>query len=269
MDLDIEAGALVAITCPSGSGKPTLLHVIGGLDILSSGTLRIGDTQLDELPPRKLVAYRRRVGFVFQRFHLLPALTAADNVAAPLLPNKAGRSCSGEHASYSLPVRPSLLGILASARCGLYPGVRPMSPTPGRPHAANSEYEQAGGTHESCHGRPQLAHAEKERDSGYGHPNPPARARLVECWRDLRLPQPQPGPGEYLLEAHNAVDGTRDHEQGANDEVKTHGRADQLPRASNELQMAEVTVDAVLYTAMWKLSPFLLTSVVHTIAPWC
>src|ERR1700733_1911929 len=91
VDLDVVAGSLVAITGPSGSGKSTLLHVIGGMDILTSGTLRVGDTQLNELPPRKLVAYRRRVGFVFQRFHLLPALTAADNVAAPLLPYQGGK----------------------------------------------------------------------------------------------------------------------------------------------------------------------------------
>jgi putative ABC transport system ATP-binding protein len=92
VDLDIESGSLVAITGPSGSGKSTLLHVIGGMDILTSGTLRVGDTQLDGLSPRKLVAYRRKVGFVFQRFHLLPALTAADNVAAPLLPYQAGKA---------------------------------------------------------------------------------------------------------------------------------------------------------------------------------
>jgi putative ABC transport system ATP-binding protein len=91
VDIDIDAGSLVAITGPSGSGKSTLLHVIGGMDILTSGTLRVGETQLDELPPRRLVAYRRRVGFVFQRFHLWPALTAADNVAAPLLPYEPGK----------------------------------------------------------------------------------------------------------------------------------------------------------------------------------
>jgi putative ABC transport system ATP-binding protein len=92
VDVDIASGSLVAITGPSGSGKSTLLHVIGGMDVLSSGRLRVGDTQLDGLPPRQLVTYRRNVGFVFQRFHLLPALTAADNVAAPLLPYQAGKA---------------------------------------------------------------------------------------------------------------------------------------------------------------------------------
>jgi putative ABC transport system ATP-binding protein len=92
VDLDVAAGSLVAITGSSGSGKSTLLHVIGGMDLLTSGTLLVGETQLDGLAPRKLVAYRRRVGFVFQRFHLLPALTAADNVAAPLLPYQAGKA---------------------------------------------------------------------------------------------------------------------------------------------------------------------------------
>ncbi len=91
LDLDVVSGSLVVITGPSGSGKSTLLHVIGGMDTLTSGTLLVGETQLDGLPRRKLVAYRRRVGFVFQRFHLLPALTAADNVAAPLLPYQAGK----------------------------------------------------------------------------------------------------------------------------------------------------------------------------------
>ena len=56
VDLEVTSGSLVAITGPSGSGKSTLLHVIGGMDILTSGTLRVGDTQLDELPMRKLVA---------------------------------------------------------------------------------------------------------------------------------------------------------------------------------------------------------------------
>ncbi len=53
VDIDVAAGSLVAITGPSGSGKSTLLHVIGGMDILTSGTLKVGDTQLDELPPQE------------------------------------------------------------------------------------------------------------------------------------------------------------------------------------------------------------------------
>jgi putative ABC transport system ATP-binding protein len=86
LDLEIEAGRLCALVGASGSGKSTLLHLIGGMDIPTSGTLIVGGERLDLLRQKALVAYRRRVGFVFQRFHLLPALTAADNVAAPLLP---------------------------------------------------------------------------------------------------------------------------------------------------------------------------------------
>jgi putative ABC transport system ATP-binding protein len=86
VSLSIEAGALVAVSGPSGSGKSTLLHVLGAMDVPDAGTIRVGDDEVTALSRRERVAYRRRVGFVFQRFHLLPALTALDNVAAPLLP---------------------------------------------------------------------------------------------------------------------------------------------------------------------------------------
>jgi putative ABC transport system ATP-binding protein len=84
--LDLGAGRLLAVTGPSGSGKSTLLHLLGAMDRADSGTIRVGDTELTALSRSAQVAYRRRIGFVFQRFHLLPALTALDNVAAPLLP---------------------------------------------------------------------------------------------------------------------------------------------------------------------------------------
>ena len=86
VSLSIEQGALVAIVGPSGSGKSTLLHLIGAMDSPDEGTIRVGNTDLTALSRQEQVSYRRRVGFVFQRFHLLPALTAVDNVAAPLLP---------------------------------------------------------------------------------------------------------------------------------------------------------------------------------------
>src|ERR1041385_7791262 len=90
VSLSIEAGALVAVAGPSGSGKSALLHVLGGMDVPDAGTIRVGDRELTGLSRRERVAYRRRIGFVFQRFHLLPALTALDNVAAPLLPYRLG-----------------------------------------------------------------------------------------------------------------------------------------------------------------------------------
>jgi putative ABC transport system ATP-binding protein len=75
-----------AVMGPSGSGKSTLLHLIGAMDRADEGRILVGGVEVTRLPRREQVGYRRRIGFVFQRFHLLPALTALDNVAAPLLP---------------------------------------------------------------------------------------------------------------------------------------------------------------------------------------
>jgi putative ABC transport system ATP-binding protein len=83
---DVAAAEVVALCGPSGSGKSTLLYLIGGLDAADSGRIVIDGQDITSLNGRRLAAYRRRVGFVFQRFHLLPTLTAADNVVAPLLP---------------------------------------------------------------------------------------------------------------------------------------------------------------------------------------
>jgi putative ABC transport system ATP-binding protein len=88
VSLALDAGGLLAVTGPSGSGKSTLLHLLGAMDRADDGTIRVGDTEVTALSRSGLVAYRRRIGFVFQRFHLLPALTAVDNVAAPLLPQR-------------------------------------------------------------------------------------------------------------------------------------------------------------------------------------
>lgn len=86
VSLAIPAGAVVGVTGPSGSGKSTLLHVVGAMDKPDDGRIAVGDTDVTSLNRKREVEYRRRIGFVFQRFHLLPALTAADNVVAPLLP---------------------------------------------------------------------------------------------------------------------------------------------------------------------------------------
>jgi putative ABC transport system ATP-binding protein len=88
VSLDLAPGSVTGITGPSGSGKSTLLHVIGAMDTLDSGTIRVGDREVSSLSRKQQIEYRRTIGFVFQRFHLLPALTVADNVAAPLLPRR-------------------------------------------------------------------------------------------------------------------------------------------------------------------------------------
>jgi putative ABC transport system ATP-binding protein len=86
VSLAIAAGGLVALTGASGSGKSTLLHLIGAVERPDSGRIDVDGTEVTALRGGALAAYRRTVGFVFQRYNLLPALTALDNVIAPVLP---------------------------------------------------------------------------------------------------------------------------------------------------------------------------------------
>ena len=84
VSLTVAAGELVAVMGPSGSGKSTLLTIAGGLDSPTSGTVSVEGTDLGSLSRSALSALRRRsVGYVFQDFNLVPALTAAENVALP------------------------------------------------------------------------------------------------------------------------------------------------------------------------------------------
>jgi lipoprotein-releasing system ATP-binding protein len=86
LDLTVEAGEMVAIVGASGVGKSTLLHVLGGLDGVDSGTLRIGDAHIDTMDDEARVGFRnQRVGFVFQFHHLLPEFNALENVEMPLI----------------------------------------------------------------------------------------------------------------------------------------------------------------------------------------
>ncbi|MCU0620432.1 MAG: ABC transporter ATP-binding protein [Gemmatimonadales bacterium] len=85
VSLDIAAGDYVAIVGPSGCGKSTLLQLLGGIDAPSAGSVELLGTRLDTLDDRALTRLRlTRIGFVFQRFHLLPVLTAAENVELPM-----------------------------------------------------------------------------------------------------------------------------------------------------------------------------------------
>ena len=84
--LQVPAGAFVVLLGPSGSGKSTLLHLLGGLDRPSSGQIRVAGVSLAEAGERRLTRFRREhIGFVFQFYNLLPALSALDNVSLPLL----------------------------------------------------------------------------------------------------------------------------------------------------------------------------------------
>ncbi len=83
--LSVEPGEYVAIVGPSGSGKSTLLQLIGGIDSPSGGSVELLGTRLETLADRELTRLRlTRLGFVFQRFHLLPVLTARENVELPM-----------------------------------------------------------------------------------------------------------------------------------------------------------------------------------------
>ena len=83
--LTVQPGEYVAITGPSGSGKSTLLQLAGGIDTPSGGSVQLLGTRLETLSDRELTRLRLlRLGFVFQRFHLLPVLTARENVELPL-----------------------------------------------------------------------------------------------------------------------------------------------------------------------------------------
>jgi lipoprotein-releasing system ATP-binding protein len=85
LDLDVEAGEMIAIVGASGVGKSTLLHILGGLDRADEGTLTIADGNLSTMADHAIVAFRnRRIGFVFQFHHLLPEFSAVENAEMPM-----------------------------------------------------------------------------------------------------------------------------------------------------------------------------------------
>jgi putative ABC transport system ATP-binding protein len=85
VSLDVAAGETVAVAGPSGSGKSTLLGLVAGLDAPTSGTIVVAGVEVTRLGETALARYRRdTIGYVFQSYHLIPTLTAAENVAVPL-----------------------------------------------------------------------------------------------------------------------------------------------------------------------------------------
>src|SRR5947199_8379054 len=86
LSLDVSEGEFLALMGPSGSGKTTLLNLIAGLDQPSEGVIVVGDQVISDMSEAQLARWRtRHVGFVFQFYHLLPVLTAYENVELPLL----------------------------------------------------------------------------------------------------------------------------------------------------------------------------------------
>ena len=100
VDLTIDAGEYVSIMGPSGSGKSTLLNVLGLLDRPTSGTYRLQGEDVSNLDDDALAAHRQQhIGFVFQFFHLIPRLTALENVELPLVLNGTAPRARHERAS--------------------------------------------------------------------------------------------------------------------------------------------------------------------------
>ncbi len=93
LDLDIEAGSFVSLMGPSGSGKTTLLNCIAGIDTISTGSLHIDGQDIHRLNRRQLTAWRaQKLGYIFQLYHLVPVLTAYENIELPLFLHKMSKA---------------------------------------------------------------------------------------------------------------------------------------------------------------------------------
>ncbi len=118
VSLSVSEGGTVAIVGPSGSGKSTLLNLMGGLDVPTGGTLSFAGLDVSSMDDRARAGFRRdKVGFVFQRHHLLPQLTALENVLMPALARRAGRDAAALDRGLQLLERAGL-----GPRAGAMPG---------------------------------------------------------------------------------------------------------------------------------------------------
>ena len=115
VDLTLAAGEAAGLVGPSGSGKSTLMMAIAGLERVTAGTVTVAGIDLGPLDEDRLAAFRRaHIGIVFQSFHLIPTMTALENVAVPL--ELAGRADAAPEA------RRMLDAVGLAARAGHYPG---------------------------------------------------------------------------------------------------------------------------------------------------
>ena len=106
INLEINAGEIVAIVGASGAGKSTLLHILGSLDRADSGKISIDGEEITRLNPKRLASFRNKnIGFVFQQHHLLPEFTALENICMPALIAGMSKSESEKKAMH-------LLGIM-------------------------------------------------------------------------------------------------------------------------------------------------------------
>jgi lipoprotein-releasing system ATP-binding protein len=113
LNLDVERGEMLAIVGPSGIGKSTLLHLLGGLDRPDSGTISVAESNVTAMSNDDLARFRNRnVGFVFQFHHLLPEFTATENVAMPGWIGRIGKTAALHKATELL----SELGLEARVR---------------------------------------------------------------------------------------------------------------------------------------------------------
>ena len=108
LNLDVAAGEFVAFMGPSGPGNTTLLNLLGGIDVPTSGTVTVDGDEITNMSRRKLATWRaRHVGFIFQMYNLIPVLTAFQNVELPLLLTKLSKAKRRQHVETAL----SLVGL--------------------------------------------------------------------------------------------------------------------------------------------------------------